>query len=202
MYLIHYKNLCKCHNVPPTQHNNNRKKNKVIPLGGYRLNRKRKRILPSSLLSLPSSLPPFLPSLFPSLFPSFFGSTGVRIEGFLLVRLVLYPSIHTPSSPFCSGYFGDRVPFFAQASLDCNPPIYVSHCCGMTGVNHYAQPFLFRLGLTNFFFARLTWNCDPPSPSLLHSWMTGTACIIMPSYCLRWESHELFDRAGLELTSS
>jgi hypothetical protein len=27
------------------------------------------------------------------------------------------------SSPFCSGYFGDRVLLFVQVSLDCDPPI-------------------------------------------------------------------------------
>jgi hypothetical protein len=29
---------------------------------------------------------------------------------------------HT-SSPFCSGYFGDKVLLFAQATLDCDLPI-------------------------------------------------------------------------------
>jgi hypothetical protein len=29
IYLIHCKNLCKCYNVPPTQHNNNNNKIKM-----------------------------------------------------------------------------------------------------------------------------------------------------------------------------
>jgi hypothetical protein len=45
--------------------------------------------------------------------------------GFLLARWELFHLSHT-SSPLCSGYLGDRVLFFAQASLECHPPVYAS----------------------------------------------------------------------------
>jgi hypothetical protein len=37
-------------------------------------------------------------------------------------RRVVYHLSYT-SSPFCSGYFGDRVSFFAQTCLGCHLPI-------------------------------------------------------------------------------
>jgi hypothetical protein len=38
----------------------------------------------------------------------------------MLARQVLY---HLNDTPFCSGYFGDMVLLFAQASLDSDPTI-------------------------------------------------------------------------------
>jgi hypothetical protein len=48
-------------------------------------------------------------------------STEVLIQGFMLPRQV---HLSHNLSPSCSGYFRDRVLFFAQASLDYNPPIF------------------------------------------------------------------------------
>jgi hypothetical protein len=42
--------------------------------------------------------------------------------------------------PFFSGHFGDRVPLFAQADLNCSLPTLASHCSGMTGMHHHTQP--------------------------------------------------------------
>jgi hypothetical protein len=51
---------------------------------------------------------------------------GLALLGFELRTLhgqVLYHLNHA-SSPFCSGYFGDRVSLFAQAGLDLDPPVF------------------------------------------------------------------------------
>jgi hypothetical protein len=50
------------------------------------------------------------------------GGTGVRTQGFTLARKVFNCLSHT-SSPFCSGYFRDRVLIFIQTGLDSDPPI-------------------------------------------------------------------------------
>jgi hypothetical protein len=42
-------------------------------------------------------------------------SIGVWTQGFAVTRQVFYLLSHAPS-PFCSGYFWDRVPLFAQAA--------------------------------------------------------------------------------------
>jgi hypothetical protein len=47
----------------------------------------------------------------------------VWTQGFILVRQTLYCLNHT-SSPFFSGYFGDKVSLFAQAGLNHNSPIF------------------------------------------------------------------------------
>jgi hypothetical protein len=48
-------------------------------------------------------------------------STGVWTWGFVLCTLYLLGRcLSHASSPFYSGYFGDRVSLFAQAHLDCN----------------------------------------------------------------------------------
>jgi hypothetical protein len=55
------------------------------------------------------------------------GSTGdwTPFQNFSLARKALYSLSYT-STPFCFGYFWDRVSLFAQASLDHEPPIYAS----------------------------------------------------------------------------
>jgi hypothetical protein len=40
----------------------------------------------------------------------------------LCLQQVLYYLIYA-SSPFCFGYFGDRISLFAQVGLDCDLPI-------------------------------------------------------------------------------
>jgi hypothetical protein len=44
---------------------------------------------------------------------------------FMLAKQELY-SLSQASSPFCSGYFGDRVSLIAQSGLDHSLPIYAS----------------------------------------------------------------------------
>jgi hypothetical protein len=56
----------------------------------------------------------------------------------MLARQAFYPLSHA-YSPFCSGYFGDRVLLFAQASLDCDPPILA--VAEMTGAYHIMPSF-------------------------------------------------------------
>jgi hypothetical protein len=51
--------------------------------------------------------------------------TGIRTQDFALAMQALY-CLSQASSPFYLAYFGHRVLLFAQASLDCNPSIYVS----------------------------------------------------------------------------
>jgi hypothetical protein len=46
------------------------------------------------------------------------------IQGFVFPRLELYGLSHA-SSPFFSGYFGDKFSLFAQVSLDCNPFLFL-----------------------------------------------------------------------------
>jgi hypothetical protein len=57
---------------------------------------------------------------------------GRTTEGLILVRQVLYNLSHV-SSPFVLVIFQTAFCFYAQASLDYDPPIYVSHSAGMTG---------------------------------------------------------------------
>jgi hypothetical protein len=45
-----------------------------------------------------------------------------------------------PSSPFCFGYFWDRVSHLCLANLDCNP-IYTFYIAVMTDSGHHAQLF-------------------------------------------------------------
>jgi hypothetical protein len=89
------------------------------------------------------------------LFFFFFGITGV-LNSWIHVLLgrcsAMPPTLH-------STYFGDRVSLFAQADLDHNPPIYVSH--GKWHARHLATmstssppPPLLRWCLMNFFFTR------------------------------------------------
>jgi hypothetical protein len=61
------------------------------------------------------------------------------------------------SSIFCSGYFGDRVSFFAQASLDHSLLFYASH----------PGFFFFKMGSTFFFF--FAQACLEPWASLSQS---------------------------------
>jgi hypothetical protein len=49
------------------------------------------------------------------------------------------------SVPFCSGYFGDRVPVFVQAGLEKNPYLIRSKVAGMSSAYCHAQLFLLRV---------------------------------------------------------
>jgi hypothetical protein len=44
---------------------------------------------------------------------------GFELRALHLLSVVV---LNHTSSPFCSGYFGDKVIFFAQGSLDYDPP--------------------------------------------------------------------------------
>jgi hypothetical protein len=52
-----------------------------------------------------------------------FGGTGVGTQGFMFDRQVLYHLSHA-FSPFCSGYFGDRVLLFAWTCVDQDPILH------------------------------------------------------------------------------
>jgi hypothetical protein len=66
-------------------------------------------------------------------------------QGFMLARQAVY-RLNCIYSPFCSGYFGDRVSCFAQASFKHDPLILgFQHCWN----KRHAWP-------------RLVWNPNPP----------------------------------------
>jgi hypothetical protein len=48
--------------------------------------------------------------------------TGVSTQGLVLAQLALY-HLNQASSPFCFGYFGDRVLFFMPRRLNLDLPI-------------------------------------------------------------------------------
>jgi hypothetical protein len=55
----------------------------------------------------------------------YFSGSGLWTQGFTLAKQAFFYLSHT-SSPFCSGYFRDRVLLFAQADLDHDLPIFLS----------------------------------------------------------------------------
>jgi hypothetical protein len=64
------------------------------------------------------------------LYLKFFGSMGFELRVSHLGGrpfTTFYHLSHT-ISPFCFGYFRDRVSFFAQFSLGCNLPVLVPPC--------------------------------------------------------------------------
>jgi hypothetical protein len=78
------------------------------------------------------------------------GSTGRWMQGLVLARQVFYHLSHA-SSPFCIGYFWDRVSLYVQASLDDGPCIHASPIARMTDLCCCAQLLLVcEMGLTNF----------------------------------------------------
>jgi hypothetical protein len=76
---------------------------------------------------------------------------------------VLYYLRHA-FNPFCSGYFGDRVSLFAQASQDHDP-------LPLLGWARVTMPRFFSTEIESheFFFPRLAWKCDPSNLSLPNS---------------------------------
>jgi hypothetical protein len=63
---------------------------------------------------------------------------GFELRALNLARQACYHLIHTLSQ-FCLGWFWVRVSnFCSRPSSDHDPPIYVSHVAGMTGVCHHA----------------------------------------------------------------
>jgi hypothetical protein len=74
------------------------------------------------------------------------------------MKQVLYCLSHA-SNPFCSGYFGNSVLLFAQASLD-HDPIFP----GMTGVHTMPSYFLLRWGVLQAFsfWSGLAWIMTLP----------------------------------------
>jgi hypothetical protein len=87
-------------------------------------------------------------------FPFFLQYLGLN-SGFSLARQVLYSSSHA-FSPFCCGYFRDRVSLFVQASLDHNPPILSTLFIGMMQVHTTTPNFFFSWdGVLQTFLPRL-----------------------------------------------
>jgi hypothetical protein len=81
----------------------------------------------------------------------FFGVTGVWVQGSVVARQALY-CLSYAASPFCSGYVGERLSFFAQEGLNHDPPIL----CFLLPLGWQVcttTPSLFplRWGLANFF---------------------------------------------------
>jgi hypothetical protein len=64
---------------------------------------------------------------------------------------------------------------YAQAGLDCNPPIYTSYMAEMTKACHYAQFFISCGGSLVKFLPRLTSNYDPPHPISQVAKITGAS---------------------------
>jgi hypothetical protein len=49
-------------------------------------------------------------------------------------------------------------PFFAQAGLDCEPPVlYFQPVAGITGICHHTQLFSIEMGVSQTFLPRLAW---------------------------------------------
>jgi hypothetical protein len=76
----------------------------------------------------------------------------------VLARQALYHLSHVPS-PFQFSYFSDRVSHFSPwLASDCNPPMYTSNVAGITGVNHHAHLFIFKiLAYTLNFFVEIVF---------------------------------------------
>jgi hypothetical protein len=80
----------------------------------------------------------------------FFFFFPIWTQGLARARKDFYFLSHS-SSPFCFTYFSYRALHYALVGLDYNPPIWVSHVAGMTGMYHHAQLLLVEVGLSNFF---------------------------------------------------
>jgi hypothetical protein len=61
-------------------------------------------------------------------------------QGIALARQMLY-TWTTPPTLFASGIFQIGSNIYAQAGLDCDPPIFASHIAGITGTHHHTQLF-------------------------------------------------------------
>jgi hypothetical protein len=69
------------------------------------------------------------------------------------------------SQPFLFSLFWNRVLLLAQAGLDCDSPIYASHCywhAGMAGVHYDVQLSFIEMGYRKYFLLRLSLNHNPP----------------------------------------
>jgi hypothetical protein len=68
----------------------------------------------------------------------FFGRTGVRSQGFVLTRQMLYYLSHTFRLFLLWSFLRWGLMFFTWTNLVRDPPIYISHVAGMTGTHHHA----------------------------------------------------------------
>jgi hypothetical protein len=108
------------------------------------------------------------------IFVCLFVRTGVSTQGFALSRQALYHLNHD-SSPFCSGYFGNRVSLFTQAIRTTVLQFIPSGLSVMTGTYHCTQLFLLEMGVSlapptlPHCCPGLAWNHDPPNLSLSSS---------------------------------
>jgi hypothetical protein len=126
----------------------------------------------------------------------FFGSIGVWTQSFSLDNHAVDCMSHN-FSPFCSGYFGDRVYIFTQAGMDQDPPIL---CCFLLQWGYRdasPQPAFFHWdgGLTIFsFLPGLSWIWNHSDLILLHNsvWKLYVTCPavgwdgISQTFCLGW----------------
>jgi hypothetical protein len=86
----------------------------------------------------------------------FLGITRVWNQDLVLARQAHYHLSHTPS-PFCSGYFWDRIPLY---DLDYDLPICASSYTRMTGMHYCTQPLV---EMESYKLPRLVSNHDPPN---------------------------------------
>jgi hypothetical protein len=70
-----------------------------------------------------------------------FGDIGFELRSLHLLDRMLYHLIHIPS-PFCFGFFWDRVSHLCPGQPGHRPPPhYASHVAGMTGMHHHTKLF-------------------------------------------------------------
>jgi hypothetical protein len=93
----------------------------------------------------------------------------------------------TPLSPFCFGYFWDRISCFCSADLDHGPPLYASCVAGMAGA-HHCNWLLVEMGVSLTFCRGWHWTLILP---VSFHWVTG---IIGVSH-LVWPDRKLLLRS-------
>jgi hypothetical protein len=71
---------------------------------------------------------------------NFFGGTGIWTQFFAPTRQSLY-CLSYASSPFCSGYFGDRLLLFYPGQPGQQSYFKLPIVTGITGVHHHTQFF-------------------------------------------------------------
>jgi hypothetical protein len=115
----------------------------------------------------------------------FFCGTGVWAQVFALARQAIYHLHHT-SSPFCSGYSGDRKLLFAQTSLDSYTPIL----CFLPSLEWQVHTITLSLFSSRWESHKLFCLGWPETVILLisaSSIVWDYRCVTVPSYWLKWD---------------
>jgi hypothetical protein len=97
--------------------------------------------------------------------------TGIRTQSFALARQGLYCLSHT-SSPFYSGYFGDKVLLFVLPGMDHDHTIlhFLPHLRWQVCITKFS--YWLRWGIVNSLLG-LSCDCDPPHLSTQVAQMKG-----------------------------